>query len=73
MKSFTTNGDFYRRIPTRRFKICWHIIKMLVQSIVSSIQTSNASLKSIKSIKNAHKRGIKVGWHATNCYQLFFL
>jgi hypothetical protein len=51
MKSFTTNGDFYPRIPTQRFRICWHIIKMLAQSIVASIQTSSVSLKSIKSIK----------------------
>jgi hypothetical protein len=45
---------------------------MLAQSIVASIQTSSASLKNIKSIKNAHKRGIKIGWHAINCNQLFY-
>jgi hypothetical protein len=45
---------------------------MLMQSIVARIQTSSMSLKGIKSIKDAHKRGIKIGWHAINCNQLFY-
>jgi hypothetical protein len=45
---------------------------MLAQSTIAIIQTSSMSLKSIKSIKNAHKRGIKIGWHAINGNQLFY-
>jgi hypothetical protein len=46
--------------------------KILAQSTVAITQTSSASLKSIKSIKNAHKRGIKISWHAINYNQLLY-
>jgi hypothetical protein len=45
---------------------------MLAQSIIAIIQTSSVSLKSVQSIKNAHKIIIKTSWHAINCNQLFY-